>query len=465
VRRETNAKRPLLPLLAITNAIIFLACAIWFHESPPWAFFFLFAAAIGLWVTEAVPELAVALAMLAGWILLGIAPLGKALAGFGSPQWIFAIAILAIAAAISHSGLLFRLGLFMARRMPRGLIPQSLILLVTGVVLTPLLPSSTARAALTMPLAVSVVDAARYEDRGPAAALLGQAAWLGANPLLFMFLNGSTSSLLAWGLLPEETRARIGWLQWFFAAAPLGLLVGVGTLAATYFLLRPGASPELSRRRLGLQLAILGPPSRREKALLAILAATVIGWGVAPLVGVDTSAVALVSAVAAVITARLDRKAIGELDWPFLMSLGVMLAFSDITIMLGIDKVAAAKVGAIASELAVRGPIAVAVIAVLNLVLRFVLPPNQAILILSVALLPLAPSLGLDPWVIVMTLLATAQTWFFPTQNFAYMVADAAGEGRLFSQVQSRRICFAYVLVTIAALLICLPAWQMFLAP
>src|SRR6185295_2133800 len=97
----------------------------------------------------------------------------------------------------------------------RGLFPQSITLMLTGVVLTPLLPSSTARAALTTPLALSVVDAARHEDRGPAAAVLGQAAWIGANPMLFLFLNGSTSCLIAWGLLPHDVQLQFGWFTWF----------------------------------------------------------------------------------------------------------------------------------------------------------------------------------------------------------------------------------------------------------
>jgi len=49
-------------------------------------------------------------------------------------------------------------------------------------------------------------------------AVIGLAAWLGAGPLMFAFLNGSSRCLWAWGLLPDASRARFGWATWAVAA-------------------------------------------------------------------------------------------------------------------------------------------------------------------------------------------------------------------------------------------------------
>ena len=107
------------------------------------------------------------------------------------------------------------------------------------------------------------------------------------------------------------------------------------------------------------------------------------------------------------------------------------------------------------------GEITVLTIAGLSLVARLLLPPNQSILILGLALLPLAGTLEVSPWIIVMVLLATSQTWFFPSQNLAYMVAHAASEGRLFTHAQARKISFAYTVVTLLGLVACIPFWRM----
>ena len=82
------------------------------------------------------------------------------------------------------------------------------MLLATGVMLTPLVPSSTARASLTLPLTLAVAEALRLPERGRSAAMLGLGAWIGSGPLMFAFLNGSGTCLLAWGLLPDASRAR-----------------------------------------------------------------------------------------------------------------------------------------------------------------------------------------------------------------------------------------------------------------
>ena len=173
--------------------------------TPQRAFVSLLGAAVILMATRLVPDFAVALGLVAGWVLLGLATPAQALAGFASKEWLFIVTVYGLAAAAARSGILFRVGLLLVRRLPHGLGWQAATLLGTGLALTPLVPSSTGRVSLTEPLALAMAEALRLPARGPAAALLGLAAWVGAGPLMFVFLNGSGTCLLAWGLLPEAS--------------------------------------------------------------------------------------------------------------------------------------------------------------------------------------------------------------------------------------------------------------------
>lgn len=85
------------------------------------AFLLLLGAAIAFWVSDLLPPGAVSLGLLAAWVLAGIASPAQAAAGFGSENWVFVVALLGLAAAIARSGLLFRVGLMLVRRMPEGL--------------------------------------------------------------------------------------------------------------------------------------------------------------------------------------------------------------------------------------------------------------------------------------------------------------------------------------------------------
>src|SRR5206468_3306664 len=99
----------------------------------------------------------------------------------------------------------------------------------------------------------------------------GLAAWIGSGPLMFTFLNAAPVCLLAWGLMPEAGRAQFDWLSWLLAALPLAAFMAVGSLGLLFAMLRPDSSGAPSRERLTLQLAVLGPLTGREIALLVVL--------------------------------------------------------------------------------------------------------------------------------------------------------------------------------------------------
>ena len=99
-------------------------------------------------------------------------------------------------------------------------------------------------------------------------------------------------------------------------------------------------------------------------------------------------------------------------------------------------------------------------IACLNLLVRFFLSQSTAILVLGLALVPAAPVLGIHPWVIIITLLATSGSWFLPSQTTSYLAAYSATDGRLFSHGQARTFAFVYTGMTIVGLLLVLPYWS-----
>src|SRR5262249_61692657 len=140
---------------------------------------------------------------------------------------------------------------------------QSCLLLAGSLLLSPFLPSNSGRVALAMPLASAAADASRLREREPAAAVLGMAAWIGASPTMFLFLNASSNCLFAWGLLPDADRARFGWLYWFVASAPLGLFVIVAPPGSLFFGVRPSAARPAAREAVGAQVCLLGPPTAR----------------------------------------------------------------------------------------------------------------------------------------------------------------------------------------------------------
>jgi DASS family divalent anion:Na+ symporter len=451
------------PTRLIAGAVsgLFIVAAIGVSStSKPWAFVFLLASAIVLWVVAIFPEFVVYLGLVVAWVFLGIARPSEAVAGFGSTSWISIFAILAIGAALAESGLVFRLGLLLVRRLPTGLFAQGLAYLCSGLLLTLLVPASAARARLLLPTALAAAQTQRFRDRSPESAFLGLAAFIGAGPLLYTFLNGSSANFLGLGLIPEASRAQFDLAFWFFAAAPLAAFVGVGSLASLWFILRPGTSQQASRNQVDLQLSLLGRTTGHEIVMALILLALVVGWNVGPTFGLSPAIVGLASVVAAALAGCLGRQSLQDLNWDFLISFGVVLSLPPIMSSLGIDAEISDTVRHLIGGAKLSPAVFVLTIALLNIGVRFLLPRGQTVLLLAIVLIPVAPVFEVHPWIVVITVLATFTLWVLPNQSVNYMVAYEASEQRLFSHEQARKACFAFIAVTLIGLLLALPYWQ-----
>ena len=438
-----------------------LLTAAWPGMPPGRRFVLLLLAAIAAMVSRSLPDFVVGLGLAASWILLGVARPAEALGGLASREWLFVISVYGLAAATGRSGLLYRVGLLLVRSVPSGLLRQAMTLLLSGLALTPLIPSATGRASLVLPLARALTEALRVPERSQASAVLGLAAWTGAGPLMFVALSGSGSCLLAWGLLPEASRARFGWVQWLVAAGPLGAFMGLGSLAVLMLLFRPSAVAPPPRERIGLQVALLGPPSRREVTMAVILALTVAAWISAPWLRLDLATIALLGLLAAAAAGSFDGPTLQALDWGMLLFFGVVLSLGRLATALGVDVAA----GALISE--VLGPIRpgtltmVLAAALANIVLRLALEQDLAVLLGSLTLIPVATAAGVEPWAVTIAILATSVAWLLPFQTSSYMVARAASEDRLFSHEQARRYALAYTALTLLGLALSVPYWRL----
>jgi len=111
---------------------------------------------------------------------------------------------------------------------PATFIGQVVAFLVGGLVMTPFLPLTVARCALTAPLARQVADMLGYPARSRGAVGIGLAAFTGSGLLSRVFLSGATLNVIAWNLLPAATRP--GWWRWALAGAPMMLVLTAGAL-------------------------------------------------------------------------------------------------------------------------------------------------------------------------------------------------------------------------------------------
>jgi len=442
----------------LTVALVAAAAAM--RGDQQWSFSLLLAAALILWSGEILPNYAVSIGLVVGWMLLGLTDAVHALSGFASLNWLFVFALLALADCVARSGLLFRLGLLLTRRMPRPLWLQAALLMATGALMAPLLPQNQARAALTAPLALTVADGQRLPPRSPAAAVLGLSTWIGSGPLMFIFLNGSPLCLLAWGLLPEADRVTFNWVGWLAAAAPLGIAVAAGSILMLFLIFRPPSQSRTAPERVDMQMALLGRMSPRELKVTWVMVLTLAGFIFGPLVGIDIRVVAPLTFVLAVLIGVSDKRSLQELDWGYLVFLGVVLTVPAVLAHVGLDDVIANKLSDVLDVVGRDPLIFLLATCAITMVARLAVDQYQGTVLFCTMLMPAAASLGINPWLVAVTVLATSAMWFVPNQTNSYVVTYASSEGRLFSHGQARLACFWYVAVVVGGLMLSVPYWR-----
>jgi len=223
--------------------------------------------------------------------------------------------------------------------------------------------------------------------------------------------------------------------------------------------LRSGPIAPPARAPLRLQRAILGRPSTGELTILAIVVLMLIGWIVGPKFLWPPGLVALFAFIAVMIaTGVSDLK---DLDWEYLTFFGVALSIAAIAGGLRVDMIVGENAATLLAQLGLGGPAFVILAGVLTIVVKSLLAADQAILLLSLALIPVATAVHVSPWLAAVAILALGLSWHVPAQSPEYLVAYGATHGRLYSHGQARRMAFAYEAIALAGLALCLPYWHL----
>ncbi|HXG50356.1 MAG TPA: SLC13 family permease [candidate division Zixibacteria bacterium] len=413
------------------------------------------------WVFWVLPDYGVALIFALGLILARLASPESVLGGFASTTWFMTLAVLGLGAAITGSGLFYRLSLHLVRLFPLNFYWQVFATGLMGVVVMALIPQQTARTAITSQMLVNLSESLGYKTPSRASTGLFAASFLGLGQLGFLFLTGSTTSLIAWGLLPNDVRAQFTWGYWFVAALPPTLVVIAVILLCIAVLFRPEVQPRISYRMVTTQLDVLGPLSHREWVSFAVLCFTVAGWLTVSYHGIDGAWIALIGFAVLVNTGALGwgilRKGI---DWELLIYMGVTLSIPSLLTRARIDQWLVDLISPLITPFLENPAMLFIAIALLTYALKLFFTSFLTVVTLSVALIPLSVDIGMSPWVIAMIILMASEVWFFPFQVDWHTLAYSTSERKGFSYPFMCRLNPFYALAYIAAMIAAIPYWR-----
>ncbi len=257
-----------------------------------------FAGVFVLYLTEAMSLSVTSLAIVPLVTLTGLVKPAAALAPFGSSSVYLLVAAFILAAAMVKTKLAARITYLIMSMIGSGTANLIIGVVLANIVLAFLVPSSTARTAILLPVCVSIIELFGEKGRSKFAVNL---------LLTLAFTNATISAGILTATVPNPVTVdfivkaggpKIEYMQWFLYGFPPALLMTFFTWWFIQILYKPekkeipGGSAHVAE-----QLRAMGPMASAEKRTLATFALVVVLWLTGPLTGIDTTIAAMAGAV------------------------------------------------------------------------------------------------------------------------------------------------------------------------
>ena len=440
--------------------------------------------AIVWWITGVLPEFVTAVVMAVLFVVVAGISVGATFSTFASSTWWLLLSAFTLGVGMKTSGLMKRIALAIVRKFPRTFRCQVIAQLVAGTVLGPLIPSLAVKGAMLAPLAMNIGDELGYERQGKRATGLFAAMLVGIRTVAPTIVSASITGYALMATLPADVQEQFNMASWFVAALPWLVVV----LVLNYFLIMgiygrgekaasgsetvgaPGNAQSLKQSSRGgtnenSKQPIpdgLGPLSVVEKRMLGIILVTVVLWATEPFHHVSAMAVGLAALVAMFVLKVIDVPAFKSgVNWTSLLFIGIALGLGSVFAEAGLNDWVMQTCGPAFQALAGNPYLLVLGIGVITVVLRFLIVSEVAYLNLLMAfLVPMAASVGVNPWVLGFSAYALVIAWFAKYQSPIYLAAFYAVDGKMAKHSELAKYCGVYLATCLVGLAVSVPYWQ-----
>ena len=269
-----------------------------------------FAAAIILWITEAIPNYLTSLVLIITMVLTQIIPDKVAYAQLGHPVMWLNILSFVLASMLVKTQVAKRFALWLVVRFGKNSTWIIFSFIIINIVLSAFISATTAKATILLP--IFMVIAAIYGARG------GSRNHFGRNLVLqnlfqinigaSAFITGSGANLLAGALIAGAMGMQLfSYQDWFIAAFPLAIiLILIGWIVGTKLIFPLKPEERLPQIEGGIQylkdeLAKMGKMKPIELRAVAIFICVLALWATDKQHGINQTAVAFLGAVVALL--------------------------------------------------------------------------------------------------------------------------------------------------------------------
>jgi DASS family divalent anion:Na+ symporter len=272
--------RWLAPLLVA--AIIWL-CPHAGFDAKSWGLLCLFAATIAALISQPMPAGAVLIVSIAIANVLGIVTIQEALSGFANATVWLIVAAFIFATGFRQTRLGERIAYLVIAAFGKSSLRLGYSLVAADLIIAPVTASNTARGGgVIFPIAQGIAhafDSKPGATAGRLGAFLLTTLYQGNVVTSAMFMTAMAANPLIVELTKQTAQLQLGWTQWFVAAVVPGALSLICVPLIVYRMSPPEIQHTDRARDFATErLQAMGPMSRGEKLLLAVMLPVLLLW-------------------------------------------------------------------------------------------------------------------------------------------------------------------------------------------
>jgi di/tricarboxylate transporter len=424
--------------------VIFLALTTW---------------AVTCWATEILPPPLVAIMLPIFYFSTKIAPAPIALAKpFATVIPWAMIGALLIGVMAQKTGLAKRIVLKCIMSTGSTYPGFFLALFVSGIILTPLVPSATAKSAIMLALGVGACDALNLRQGSREATAVMFASFLSVCAPRFAILTASLENLTVTRLMTSVTGDPTSYTEFAVHNFIPSILYSALSMALVLFMVR--GKGRLDKAELTKQYHDMGAISKDEKIAAFIAVSAVVLAATEKLHGYPGMHLfAAVAALAFVPKLQiLEDKDFASIAFPVIFFVSGSLSIGFVAGHVGVGKWLSTQMLPVAS--AMDGVVGLSVVSYFfAVILNFILTPLAAQALMTVPLTELAVSMNLQPYPLIYGFLYGADQYIF-AYEFALLLFFCS-TGHLRMQHVMKLLVIRMVLGAIFLVIIALPYWKL----
>ncbi|BDR58914.1 cation transporter [Xylocopilactobacillus apicola] len=391
-------------------------------------------------------------------VVVGVGKFSEVFSLFGDTFFWNLLGIFGFSAGVINSGVLNRLTNKVFSIFPDTINGQVTAIFITGLVLSPLIPSVTAKMTLLASFAVVIAKEYGYQKSSKESIALYLAMYISGYIAGLAFSTGGTSAAIIIGMV---TSPKLNFGSYLANTAPwLILIVGVFYVILLRMFKGDQAGQQVTNSR---RTKDLGKMTKNEKFAVVVLIFSLFFWIFGPLLNVPSYLVGIVALCAFLVQGTLSTKEFkSKISWDMIILITGFMSTAKLLTFLHIDtwlaKTLAPTLGPIVNNIFIFIPVLCLLVVIVR---TFVVSEVACMSIFYAIFAKSCAQAGISSFIILFITLIISQTWHMSYNQMGIDAAEAATDNYLIEYKDVRKYSFMYIGICMIIFELSVPIWQL----